>query len=274
MNLKDTAVAITNADDSHGFEIVEDTIANVHSYGICREGKAIRADLMACDLTLSEDGAAFRVEKRYSEERAVFDSPLVGAFNVENVLAAVSALYFGVEGYSLATLAELIRDVKPARGRFDRIKLANGASAIVDYAHTPDALQNVLDTLHEIRPAGSRIITIFGCGGDRDHGKRPQMGELAARLSDFVILTNDNPRSEEPRSIIDDILAGIPHSNPSRVDIEEDRAEAIHLGIEMAQPGDIVLVAGKGHENYQIIGKERRHFEDREEILKYSEVQN
>ena len=267
--LKDTAVAITNADDLRGFDIVSDTVANVHSYGICKEAGAIRADLMACDVNLYAEGTTFQVEKRYSEERALFESPLVGAFNVENTLAAVSALYFGVEGCSLGTLAELIRSVKPARGRFDRIKLTNGASAIVDYAHTPDALQNVLETLHEIRTPGARIITIFGCGGDRDHGKRPQMGEIATHLSDFVILTNDNPRSENPRTIIEDILSGIQQTDRRNVEVEEDRVRAIRSGIGMAKPGDIVLVAGKGHENYQIIGAERRHFDDREEILKF-----
>ncbi|MHB8392697.1 MAG: UDP-N-acetylmuramoyl-L-alanyl-D-glutamate--2,6-diaminopimelate ligase, partial [Acidobacteriaceae bacterium] len=250
--LKDIAVAVTNADDPRGLDIVADTAANVHTYGICRTSQAARADLMACDVQLSSDGALFRIEKRYSEERAAFRSPLVGGFNVENVLAAVSALYFGVEGFPLAVLAEHIRHVKPARGRFDRITLKNGASAIVDYAHTPDALQNVLETLQTIRSPGSRIITVFGCGGDRDRGKRPQMGEIAARLSDFVILTNDNPRSEDARSIIDDILGGISRSERSRIEIEPDRASAIRSGLSMAKAWDLVLLAGKGHENYQI----------------------
>ncbi|MFI5200756.1 MAG: UDP-N-acetylmuramoyl-L-alanyl-D-glutamate--2,6-diaminopimelate ligase [Candidatus Kapaibacterium sp.] len=267
--LKDTAVAITNADDAHGLAIIEKTSANVHTYGIRQPKEPPHADLMAYDVELSEEGAVFRVEKRYSEERAIFESPLAGAFNVENVMAAVSALYFGVEGCSLEVLAELIRDVKPARGRFDRIKLQNGATAIVDYAHSPDALQNVLDTLHAIKHPSARIITIFGCGGDRDQGKRPKMGEIAARLSYIAIITNDNPRSEDPRAIIDDILAGIEHSLRSHIEIEPDRAKAINLGLSMAKPGDIVLVAGKGHENYQIISSEKHHFDDREEILKF-----
>ncbi|HET6400678.1 MAG TPA: UDP-N-acetylmuramoyl-L-alanyl-D-glutamate--2,6-diaminopimelate ligase [Candidatus Kapabacteria bacterium] len=267
--LKDTAVAITNADDAHGLAIVENTIANVHTYGIRQPKESPRADIMAFDVGLSEEGTVFRVEKRYSEERAIFESPLVGAFNVENVMAAVSALYFGVEGCSLEVLAELIRDVKPARGRFERIQLPNGAIAIVDYAHTPDALQNTLDTLHTIKHPSARIITIFGCGGDRDRGKRPKMGEIAAKLSDFAIITNDNPRSEDPRAIIDDIIAGVEHSALGHIEIEPDRAIAINLGLSMAKTGDIVLVAGKGHENYQVIGSEKHHFDDREEILKY-----
>ncbi|HZK76582.1 MAG TPA: UDP-N-acetylmuramoyl-L-alanyl-D-glutamate--2,6-diaminopimelate ligase [Candidatus Kapabacteria bacterium] len=271
--LKDTAVAITNADDAHGLAIVEKTFANVHSYGIRGTKESSRADLMAYDVELSEEGAVFRVEKRYSEEQAIFESPLAGAFNVENVMAAVSTLYFGVEGYSLEVLAELIREIKPARGRFDRIKLHNGVTAIVDYAHTPDALQNTLDTLHSIRYPSARIITIFGCGGDRDRGKRPKMGEIAAKLSDFAIITNDNPRSEDPRAIIDDILSGIEHSALSHVEIEPDRAKAISLGLSMAKAGDIVLIAGKGHEDYQVIGAEKHHFDDREEVFEYERRQ-
>ena len=267
--LKDTAVAITNADDTHGLAIVEKTSANVHTYGIHKPKEPTHADLMAYDMELSEKGGVFHVKKRYSEEHAIFESPLAGAFNVENVMAAVSALYFGVGGCSLEVLAELIRVVKPARGRFEQIMLHNGATAIVDYAHTPDALQNVLDTLHTIRSPAARIITIFGCGGDRDRGKRPKMGEIAAKLSDFAIITNDNPRSEDPRAIIDDILTGIEYSALSHIEIEPDRAKAINLGLSAAKVGDVVLVAGKGHENYQVIGSEKHHFDDREEILKF-----
>jgi len=272
--LKDTAVAITNVDDAHGFTIVEKTSANVHTYGIRQPDdrspmESPRADLVAYDVDLSEEGAAFRVEKRYSEERAIFKSPLAGAFNVENIMAAVSALYFGVEGCSLEVLADLIREIKPARGRFDRIKLHHGATAIVDYAHTPDALQNMLETLRSIRHPEARIITIFGCGGDRDRGKRPKMGEIASKLSDFVIITSDNPRSENPQAIIDDILTGVESSVRSNIGIELDRSKAIHLGLSMANGRDVVLIAGKGHENYQVIGTEKHHFDDREEVLKY-----
>lgn len=271
--LKDTAIAITNADDAHGLAIVEKTAANVHTYGIRQPKESPRADLMAYDVQLSEEGSTFHVEKRYSEERAIFESPLAGSFNIENVMATVSALYFGVEGYSLEVLSNLIRDVQSARGRFDRIKLHNGVTAIVDYAHTPDAMQNVLDTLHSIRQPASRIITVFGCGGDRDHGKRPKMGEIVAKLSDFAIITSDNPRSEDPRAIIDGILSGIEHSALNHIEIEPDRAKAIRLGLSSAKAGDIVLLAGKGHENYQVIGAEKHHFDDREKVLEYDRGQ-
>ncbi len=266
--LKDTAVAITNADDSHGLEIIANTVANAHSYGVRKEGKSAHADLMAYDVAYSTEGTTFRIEKRYSDERAIFESPLAGKINVENVLAAASALYFGIEGFSLEVLAGLIPRIQPVRGRFERVALSNGTYAIIDYAHTPDALQNVIETLRSIISSSSKIITIFGCGGERDKGKRPIMGKIASKLSDHVIITSDNPRSENPLTIIDDILAGIPQSERNSIEIEPDRASAIILGLSLAKPGDIVLIAGKGHENYQIIADERKHFDDREEVMK------
>jgi len=263
-SLKDTAVAVTNADDPRGFDIASKTNANAHSYGM--HG----ADLIATNVKLSATGSTFKVEKRYSDERAEFHSPLIGAFNVENVLAAVSALYFGVEGYSLEVLAELVPKIKPVRGRFETVHLPNGATAIIDYAHTPDALENVLQTLAQIRGYGSRIITVFGCGGDRDALKRPQMGSIAAKLSDQVIVTSDNPRSEDPETIISHILDGIPDSEKNKVETEPDRAVAIVNGLNLAKSADLVLIAGKGHETYQIVGAERHHFDDREEVLKFT----
>jgi UDP-N-acetylmuramoyl-L-alanyl-D-glutamate--2,6-diaminopimelate ligase len=269
--LKDTAIAVTNADDPRGLDIVANTVANAHSYGIHKIEAKPHADLMAYDLELSAEGSKFRVEKRYSEEKAIFNSPLAGEFNVENVLAAASALYFGVEGYSLEVLAGIIPNIKSAKGRFERIALKNGAIAIVDYAHTPDALRKVLETIKAIISEPGRIFTVFGCGGDRDPSKRPEMGEIAVKLSDFAIITSDNPRSENPRSIIEDILAGIDDYGRKKLEIEPDRAKAIAMALSMAKNGDIVLIAGKGHENHQIFGSERRHFDDREEIMKFNE---
>jgi UDP-N-acetylmuramoyl-L-alanyl-D-glutamate--2,6-diaminopimelate ligase len=270
--LKDTAIAITNADDPNGLPIVSNTVANRHTYGIHNQGEPAHADLMASNIEYSTESTKFRIEKRYSDERAIFESPLAGKINVENVLAAASALYFGIEGFSLEVLAGLIPKIQPVRGRFERIPLKNGASAIIDYAHTPDALQNVIETIRAIIPTSSRIITIFGCGGERDKGKRPQMGEIAARLSDRVVITNDNPRSEDPLAIMDDILAGIPKFDRNSVKIEPDRAKAIRIGLSISKSGDIVLLAGKGHENYQIIAGERKHFDDREEVKKFDET--
>jgi UDP-N-acetylmuramoyl-L-alanyl-D-glutamate--2,6-diaminopimelate ligase len=267
--LKDTAIAITNADDPNGLPIVSNTVANMHTYGIRKQGEAAHADLVAYDVKYFTEGTTFRIEKRYSDERALFELPLAGKINVENVLAAASALYFGIEGYSLEVLAGLIPKIQPVRGRFERIALKNGAFAIIDYAHTPDALHNVIEIIRTIIPASAKIIAIFGCGGDRDKGKRPLMGEIASKFSDHVILTSDNPRSEDPLSIIDDILAGIPDSQRNSVEIEPDRAKAVSLGISFAKSGDVVLLAGKGHENYQIVGSQRKHFDDREEVLRF-----
>ncbi len=266
--LKDTAIAITNADDPYGLAIVQNSVANVHSYGIHKQGTPAHADLMAYDVTFSTEGAKFRVEKRFSDERAPIESPLSGRINVENILASASALYFGVEGYSLGELSKLIPTIQPVRGRFERITLKNGAYAIIDYAHTPDALLNVIETIRAIISSANKIITVFGCGGGRDKGKRPQMGEIAARLSDHVIITNDNPRSEDPLAIISNIVAGIPDSGRNSVEIEPDRAKAIEIGMSLTEAGDVLLVAGKGHEQYQIVGKEHLFFDDREQVLK------
>ncbi len=267
-HLKDTALAITNADDPRGHEIIANTVANAHSYGIRTPNERAYADLMAYDAVYAPEGSKFRIEKRYSNEQATFESPLAGKFNVENVLAAASALYFGVEGFSLDVLSKLIPQIQAVRGRFERVPLKNGTNAIIDYAHTPDALQNVIETIRAIIPPTSHIITIFGCGGERDKGKRPLMGEIASKLSDRVIITSDNPRSEEPLAIIDDIVAGMQGSMRNSIEIEPDRAKAIVLGVSLAKPGDILLLAGKGHENYQIIAGVRRHFDDKEEVLK------
>ncbi len=265
--LKDTAIAVTNADDPFGFAMVANTLANVHSYGIKNEGLP-NADLVASGIHLTPAGAEFEIGKRYSEERSHFRSPLLGTFNVQNVLAAISALYFGVEGYSLDVLSNKVRNISAPRGRLDRIPLKNGAIAVIDYAHTPDALRNILETLKSL--PHKRLLTVFGCGGDRDHGKRPQMGEIAVNLSDFVIITSDNPRSEDPSTIIEDILAGIPKNMRSKVGLEPDRKNAIELALSRANDGDMILIAGKGHENYQIFGSERRHFDDREEVLRFN----
>ena len=268
-NLKDTAVAITNADDPRGLDMVERTAANSHTYGL-----TANADLFVSGITPSIAGTEFWVQKRYSDERAWVKSHLVGAFNIENMLAAISALYFGVEGFSLEVLAKLMEDVRPVRGRFETIGVKSGAIAIIDYAHTPDALERVLLTICELQSAAShpnRIITVFGCGGDRDRLKRPMMGEIAARFSQHLIITSDNPRSEQPEAIISEIWDGIPDSRRSDAEIEIDRTKAIKKALVISALGDIVLIAGKGHENYQIVGSEKHHFDDREQVVGFNE---
>lgn len=264
-SLKSNAVAITNADDEYGQYMIEHTQANAHSYGQHDNSNFGSADILASDIEYSLRGTTFSVKKRYSDEAATITSKLVGSFNVENMLAATSALYFGVEGFSLSVLAELAPKINPVHGRFEQIELPGDAIAIVDYAHTPDALENVLQTIRSLAPHAS-VTTVFGCGGDRDKTKRPLMGAIAEKFSDTVIVTNDNPRTEDPLAIAADILEGL--RAPKKAAVVLDRAQAIRTALLSAQEDAIILLAGKGHEDYQIIGNEKRHFDDREEVLR------
>jgi UDP-N-acetylmuramyl-tripeptide synthetase len=257
--LRETAVAITNADSEYGEFMTEHSPANVHTYGF------YHADIIASDIEYSLRDTKFTIKKRYSDEQTVFQSKFVGKFNVENLLAAASALYFGIEGFSLEVLSQAVQGLSPVRGRFEQIELPCGAIAIIDYAHTPDALESVLLTIRTIDP-DTKITTIFGCGGDRDKTKRPKMGAIADRLSDNVIITNDNPRTENAHAIAHEILEGIPLRKRMQTEIILDRTEAIRKGLDSSEADDIILIAGKGHEDYQIIGREKIHFNDREVV--------
>jgi UDP-N-acetylmuramoyl-L-alanyl-D-glutamate--2,6-diaminopimelate ligase len=254
------AVAVTNADDVHGRAIVEGTQARVVTYGMSPD-----ADVSVAERSLSLRGMQL-VLKLPAGKRKV-SSMLTGQFNIANVLAAYAT---GVGlGIPEAQIEKGIGDLKAVRGRFEQIVSPAGWTAVVDYAHTPDALENCLRTVRDLQPATrpGRIITIFGCGGNRDAGKRPIMGRIAARMSDIVIVTSDNPRKEDPKVIIDQIMIGI--TGDVEVYTEIDRRKAIILGLERAKSGDVVLVAGKGHETYQIIGDVKNHLDDREEIERF-----
>jgi UDP-N-acetylmuramoyl-L-alanyl-D-glutamate--2,6-diaminopimelate ligase len=270
-----TSVAITNADDAFGEHVLGQSNATIHSYGI-REPDATsdHADLMASDIELSPSGTRFRVRKRYSDEECIIETSLIGRFNVENILAAMGALYFGVEGYGLEALSEAFKAVKPVRGRFEAIQLPSGATAVIDYAHTPDALERVLMTLGELRGGSAGLITtVFGCGGDRDRTKRPIMGRIAAALSDRVVITNDNPRSEPPEQIANEIELGVDPSQRPKCQILLDRQQAIQAALSTSHRGDTILIAGKGHEDYQVIGSKRHHFDDREIVEAWARTQ-
>ncbi len=195
---------------------------------------------------------------------------LVGAFNVEN---AAAALALGAAfGYAPADLCRALAAIPPVAGRMERVPLPGAATAIVDFAHSPDALAQALFTCRSMLNsdgAAGRLICLFGCGGDRDPGKRPLMGAVAAKEADIVILTNDNPRGEAPETIVQQIRQGIPAERRPRLLVELDRAAAIATALGLAATGDIVLIAGKGHENYQIIGKDRLPFSDRAEVQKF-----
>ena len=190
--------------------------------------------------------------------------PLVGKFNVSNILAIYgAATMLGKDPAEVLTVLSTLRSVS---GRFEAIQSGNGVTAIVDYAHTPDALENVLKAIHEVLDGKGEVITVCGCGGNRDKGKRPQMASIAARLSDKVVITSDNPRFEEPQDIINDMLAGITEEQKPHTISIVDRKEAIRAAAMAAKPGDVILIAGKGHEDYQIVKGVKHHFDDRETV--------
>lgn len=254
------AHAVTNCDDQYGKRIIEGTPAYTLTYGMSAD-----AQVRAYDVRMDMRGMSFSI--RHENIRRMIQSSLTGRFNVANISAAyATGLTLGVP--EPAVVSGIAR-MKSVRGRFEQISSPKGWTAIVDYAHTPDALQNCLQTIHDIlsMTGKGRVITVFGCGGNRDRGKRPLMGRIASSMSDITIITSDNPRSEDPQTIINDITAGvIPGAN---ISIETDRRKAIRMGLEYAGAGDVVLVAGKGHENYQVIGNVKAHLDDREEIEKF-----
>lgn len=190
---------------------------------------------------------------------------LIGDFNAYNLLGVYGAAV--LLGEDEEEVLKAMSEIKPAKGRFEQLVLENQVRCVVDYAHTPDALKNVLETIIQIREVGERVITVVGCGGNRDAEKRPKMAAIAAKLSEKVILTSDNPRFEDPATILKDMEAGLSITDKVKTLTIEDRKEAIEKALQLAEPGDVVLVAGKGHENYQEIKGERHHFDDME-VLK------
>ena len=255
--------AVVNVDDLYGRAMVRDSYARVHWYGSTAE-----ADALISGVRLGADGSGWslRLSEALGGGSVELEMPLLGAFNIWNVTAAFTLAL--AAGYDRGALVQSVATLRPVPGRMEAIVLDNGATAVVDYAHTPDALDNVLSTLAQLRSGDSKIIAVFGCGGDRDRAKRPQMGAIGARYADRVIVTSDNPRSEDPEAIIHEIVAGI--ENAERVETIVDRYDAITRALDGARSGDIVLVAGKGHETYQIVGTERRHFDDREVVREWS----
>ncbi len=244
--------AILNADDPASADM-RPASARVITYGISTD-----ADLRAEKIRSGFDGLHFDVV--YQGQRQAFASPLVGRINVSNILATVGVgLSYGMD---LAAIAEGIRTCPPVPGRFERVDAGQPFLVVVDYAHTDDALRNVIQASRELAGQG-RVITLFGCGGDRDRTKRPLMGMAAAELSDLVVLTSDNPRSEDPLGIMNDVMVGLGRFDTPHV-AEPDRAKAIAYALGEAKAGDVVLLAGKGHETYQILQDRTIDFDDRE----------
>lgn len=252
--LPQTAVAITNIDDKNGLVMLQNTKAKKKTYAVKTladyHGKLLELDFNG--MLLDFNGKEFW-------------TTLTGKFNVYNLLLVFAiARELGFEENEILTT---ISQLKRVNGRFEVLKSQGGIIFVVDYAHTPDALENILDSINEIRTKNERLITIFGCGGDRDREKRPEMGKVATRKSTLAIITSDNPRTEDSAQIIKEIEAGVESQNFSKYITIPDRKEAIKMAIKFAEPKDIVLVAGKGHETYQEINGVRHHFDDKETIL-------
>ena len=247
--------AVINLDDPAGARMMPDPETSTITYGLSADA-ALRAE----DVSTGLDGVRF--DLTWQGARQAVSSPLVGEINVSNLLAAAGT---GLScGLTLEAIAEGLAKAPPAPGRFERVDCGQPFLVVVDYAHTDDALRNAIRVARGLaETSGGRVITLFGCGGDRDRTKRPLMGQAAGALSDYVVLTSDNPRSEEPLNIMNDVLVGLGREDTPYA-AEPDRARAIRLALEYARPGDVVLLAGKGHETYQIFADRTIDFDDRE----------
>lgn len=245
------AWALTNIDDKNGKVMVQNTRAKVYTYGLQQRG-----DFHCKVLEESFEGMHLSINGRELWSR------LVGRFNAYNLLAIYSAAV--LSGTEPEEALRLLSTLEPAPGRFQYVS-GRGITAIIDYAHTPDALQNVIETIDAIRRPTQQLITVVGCGGDRDKTKRPEMAQIACNGSDKLVLTSDNPRTEEPDSILDDMEAGLSAEQLSHTVRITDRRQAIRTACMMAREGDIILIAGKGHETYQEVNGVRSHFDDVEE---------
>lgn len=259
-DLDTAAFALTNEDDRNGQVMLQNTFAHKKSYGL-HSG----ADFSARIVESHFDGMLMNIDGHDVWVK------LVGGFNAYNLLAVYgAAILLEQETVRVLTAMSVLTG---AEGRFDTLKAANGVFGIVDYAHTPDAVENVLQTIEKLRNQSQHIITVLGCGGDRDKTKRPEMSQAALRYSDRLIITSDNPRTEDPLTIIKEMEAGVAVEQRSKVLSIADRKEAIRVAYQLAKPGDIIVVAGKGHEKYQEVNGIRHHFDDKEILeLTFNEV--
>jgi len=249
---------IVNADDKYALNFIQASRGFNLTYSINHQ-----ADVQAVDLNIDLNGSRFTV--KYNEQSFDVNMKLIGLFSVYNALAAIA---FALrEGISSDIIKAALEKVDGVPGRFEQVRCGQKFTVVVDYAHTPDGLENILKTGRQL--TDKRLITVFGCGGDRDRTKRPLMGEIAAQFSDFCVVTSDNPRSEEPVAIIDDIVPGLNKVKNSRYAIIVDRREAIQHAIYLARPGDLVIIAGKGHETYQIIKDRILDFDDRKVVAEF-----
>jgi UDP-N-acetylmuramoyl-L-alanyl-D-glutamate--2,6-diaminopimelate ligase len=257
-SLEEGTVAVLNAASPWTWRMQRDCAANASRFGFTED-----ADYRARDYKITPEGTHFILHT--PDGQAQVHMALVGKHNIENALLA-AGLACEVFGLSVHQVAAALRDAAGAPGRLQAVRCGQPFAVLVDYAHTDDALQNVLSALRPLCKGKLRVL--FGCGGDRDPSKRPRMARVAQQLADVLYVTSDNPRTEDPRTIIDQIRAGLTRSNTGDVIEQVDRRDAIEQILRDAAPGDIVLLAGKGHENYQIIGAEKRHFDDAEEAAR------
>ncbi|MBP3840191.1 MAG: UDP-N-acetylmuramoyl-L-alanyl-D-glutamate--2,6-diaminopimelate ligase, partial [Chryseobacterium sp.] len=257
--LNPEAIAITNIDDKNGTVMLQNTKATQKTYALKTmadyHGRILEADFNG--MLLNFGGKEFW-------------TTLTGKFNVYNLLLAYAVAI--ESGFHEEDVLKAMSQLKRVKGRFETLKSDSGIFFVIDYAHTPDALENILDSINDIRTKNERLITIFGCGGDRDHAKRPEMGKIATRKSTLAIITSDNPRSEDPAAIIKEIEAGVEPQNFSKYTSIPDRKEAMKMAIKFAEPKDIILVAGKGHEDYQEINGVKHHFDDKETIVELAKL--
>ncbi len=247
------AFAITNADDKNGMVMVQNTKATMKTYSV-QSPADFRAKIIECHfegMYLNINGKEVGVQ-------------FIGKFNVSNLLAVYGAAI--MLGKDEQEVLVALSAMKPVNGRFEALRSPSGYTAIVDYAHTPDALENVLNAIHGVLEGKGEVITVCGAGGNRDKGKRPLMAREAVKQSDRVIITSDNPRFEEPQDIINDMLAGLDDEQMKKVIAIVDRRQAIKTACMMAKPGDVILIAGKGHEDYQDVKGVKHHFDDKEEV--------
>ncbi|MFA4974299.1 MAG: UDP-N-acetylmuramoyl-L-alanyl-D-glutamate--2,6-diaminopimelate ligase [bacterium] len=262
---KSGAFAAINADAEYCEKIAARTIVPVVLYGMSE-----KAEVRGYDLSLGASGLSMRIATPSGDFAC--SSRLCGRFNAQNLLAATAAAHgLGIDIDVIKTGIESIRAVP---GRFEPVENDRGIMALVDYAHTPDALGNALSHARELADkTGGRLIAVFGCGGDRDRIKRPVMGKIAAGLADISIVTSDNPRTEDPSAIIEEIIPGVkdestPYDGSTGYEVIVDRRDAITRAVELSSDGDVLVVAGKGHEDYQIVGETKHHFDDREELAR------
>ena len=257
--LNPEAIAITNIDDKNGTVMLQNTKATQKTYALKTmanyHGRILEADFNG--MLLNFGGREFW-------------TTLTGKFNVYNLLLAYAVAI--ESGFHEEDVLKAISTLKKVKGRFETLKSDSGIFFVIDYAHTPDALENILDSINDIRTKNERLITIFGCGGDRDHAKRPEMGKIATRKSTLAIITSDNPRTEDPAAIIKEIEAGVEPQNFSKYTSIPDRKEAIKMAIKFAEPRDIILLAGKGHEDYQEINGVKHYFDDKITIMELAKL--